>query len=124
VREEDLILDAASTKLVVDTLASQELQRRLNPFPRGDVRYVSTLEERIEDLQKVTLDQVKSFHAQFYGASDAKFVVSGQFDTAQLQKLAAELLGNWKSPGPYTRVPSIFVKAEPGNQKIETSGKR
>ncbi len=105
------------------TLASQELSRRLRPFPRGDVRYVSTLDEQIEDLQKVTLDQVKSFYAQFYGASDAKFVVIGQADTAQMQKLAADLFGAWKSPAPWTRVPNVFVKAEPGNQRIETPGK-
>ena len=118
-----LITQREAQKSQPAALANQELQRRLNPFPRGDVRYVSTLDEQIEDIQKVTLDQVKNFYAQFYGASNAKFVVNGQSDTAQLQKLAADLFGAWKSPGPYTRVPSIFVKSEPGNRKIETPGK-
>src|SRR5258708_36387418 len=89
-----------------------ELQRRLRSYTRGHVRYVGTPDEQIEDVQKVTLDDVRAFYAQFYGASNAKFVVSGQCDTAQMQKLAADLFGNWKSPGPYTRVVNAYQKAE------------
>jgi zinc protease len=45
------------------------LNRALNPYPKNDVRYEGTLEEQIENATKVTLDDVKKFHAQFYGAS-------------------------------------------------------
>ena len=33
-------------------LASIELQRRLNPYPRGDIRYTGTIEEQLEDVKK------------------------------------------------------------------------
>jgi zinc protease len=105
-------------------LAQNALQRRLNPFPRGDYRYVSTPEEQIEDLQKVTLDDVRKFHAQFYGASDAKFVVTGQCDAAAMQTLAAELFGDWKSASGFTRVPIPYRKVEAANLKIETPDKQ
>jgi zinc protease len=105
-------------------LAQNALQRRLRSYPRGDYRHVSTTEEQIEDLQNVTLDDVRKFHAQFYGASDAKFVVTGQCDAAAMQKLAAELLGDWKSSGGFTRVPISYQKAEVANQKIETPDKQ
>jgi zinc protease len=106
------------------SLGQQELQRRLRPYPRGHVRYVGTSDEQIEDLKKVTLDDVRKFYAQFYGASYAKFVVSGQFETGTMQKLAADLFGNWKSPGPYTRVPSAYKQVPPGDAKIETPDKQ
>ena len=51
------------------TLVSQTLQSTLSPYPRTDVRHVRTIDEEIEDLNKVTLDDVKKFHQQFYGAS-------------------------------------------------------
>ena len=50
------------------TLAAQELQRHLSPFARATPRYVGTLDEQIAELKKVTLEDVKKFHEQFYGA--------------------------------------------------------
>jgi zinc protease len=49
-------------------LALTEFRHRLSTYPRGDPRYVSTADEQIEDLKKVTLDEVRKFH-HVYGAS-------------------------------------------------------
>ena len=105
-------------------LAQLEMQRHLNPYPRGHMRYVGTPDEQIEDIQKVTLDEVRQFYAQFYGASYAKFVVSGQFDPATMNNLAADLFGDWKSPVPFTRVPISYHKVAPADRKIETPDKQ
>ena len=118
------IAQIESTKSEPQSLGPLELRRRLHPYPRGHVRYVATPDEQIEDIQKVTLNDVRAFYAQFYGASNAKFVVSGQCDAVQMQKLAADLFGNWKSPGPFTRVPNGYRKAEPVDRKIETPDKQ
>ena len=58
-------------------------------YPRGDVRYTSTIDEQIEDLKKVTLDDVRKFYTQFYGAGEGEIAISGQFDPAQVQKLVS-----------------------------------
>jgi zinc protease len=105
-------------------LAFTEFRHRITPYPRGDARYVSTAEEQIEDLKKVTLDDVRKFHQQFYGASVGEFAVSGQFNAAEVSKLANELFGNWKSPGSYTRLTSSYRKIEPNDKKIETPDKQ
>jgi zinc protease len=106
------------------SLAITEFQHRISPYPRGDARYVSTADEQIEDLKKVTLDEVKNFHRDFYGASVGEFAVSGQFDPAAISKLAGDLLGNWKSPGSYTRLTAAYHKVAPGDKKIETPDKQ
>jgi len=105
-------------------LAQTEIQRRLSPYPRGDVRYVGTPDEEIEDLQKVTPAQAREFYKQFYGASDAELVVSGQFDPAEIKKLATELFGDWKSPSPYVRVPTSYRQVDASESKIETPDKQ
>ena len=105
-------------------LAFTEFQRRVNPYPRGDARYVSTADEQIEDLKKVTLDDVRKFYQQFYGASVGEVAVSGQFNTAEIAPLAAELFGAWKSPGPYTRLLSSYRKIDPIDKKVETPDKQ
>jgi zinc protease len=106
------------------SLAAQVLQRHLSPYPKGDPRSIGTPDEQIEELKKVTLDDVKKFHDRFYGAAHGELVLVGQFDQAALQQAAAELLGNWNSPAPYQRLASNYAKVEPINLKIETPDKQ
>jgi len=106
------------------SIASNEAQRHLNPYPHGHLRHVSTIEERLEDNKKVTLAEVRQFYADFYGASDGAFLVAGQFDPVAMQKLAAELFADWKSPKPYTRVPAVYHKVDASDQKFETPDKQ
>jgi zinc protease len=93
-------------------------------YARGDVHYVSTIDEQIEDWKKLTLDQVRSFYTQFYGAGEGEIAIAGQFDPAQAQKLVTELFGDWKSASPYARPLTPYAKVEPINLKIETPDKQ
>jgi len=106
------------------SLAISAFRRHTTPYPRGDIRYVSTPDELIEDLKKVTIDDIRKFYAQFYGASAGEFSVVGQFDPGEARKLAAELFGNWKSPARYTRIPSPYRAVPPKNEKIEAPDKQ
>jgi zinc protease len=99
------------------------LQRHLRPYPKGDVRYVSTIEESIADVKAVTLDEAKKFYADFYGASTGELAVVGDFDAAEISKLASELFGTWKSPRPFTRVADSYRDVAPINQSFETPDK-
>src|ERR1019366_3067735 len=106
-----------------EQLSAEQLQRHLSPFAKGDPQYQPTREEQLEAMKKVSLPDVKQFHDQFYGASHGEFVVVGEVDRAAVQKLAAELLGIWTTPGPYARLTSGYQKVESINRKIETPDK-
>jgi zinc protease len=105
-------------------LGSLELQRTLYPHPKGDIRATMTLQERTEELQKVTLDDAKKFYQEFVGASNAELAVVGDFDAQEIGKLAVELFGTWKSPGPFERVTDPYQKITPINTSIETPDKQ
>jgi zinc protease len=105
-------------------LVSQMLQSHISPYPRNDVRHVRTIDEEIEDLKKVTLDDVKQFHRQFYGASQGELIVVGRFEAAAVQTAAAELLGPWKSASPWARIVNNYSVIQPINTKIETPDKQ
>jgi len=105
-------------------IASIEFNRHLNPWPRDDVRYVGTFDEQVAAARKVTLDEMRQFYQQFYGASNGEFVVVGQFEPAQVEKLAAELFGNWKSPARYERLVNNYRRIEPMDSKFETPDKQ
>lgn len=104
-------------------IAFVEFGRRLSPYPKGDVRYISTSEETVADLNAATLDQAKEFYRSFLGASNAQLSVIGDFDPKEIGALATELFGNWKSPKPFTRVPSIYTDVAATNQSFETPDK-
>jgi zinc protease len=99
------------------------LQSHLSPYPRTDVRHVRTIDEEIEDLNKVTLDDVKKFHEQFYGASQGELIVVGKFDAPAVQAAAAELLGSWKSASAWQRIVNNYREVQYINTKIETPDK-
>jgi zinc protease len=119
------IAGAESAKTEPNSLASLDLNRHLSArYPRGDLRYVSTIDEQIEDLKKVTLDEARKVYTQFYGAGEGEIAISGQFDPAQVQKLVAELFGDWKSASRYERIVNTYAKVEAINHKIETPDKQ
>jgi zinc protease len=104
-------------------IASQAYQRHVNPYPKGDVRYVPTFDEQIEQLRSLSLDQLKKFHSDFYGASNGEVAIVGDFDSEDAQKVLNTQLASWKSPKPYAQVKSPFRKIEPLNESFETPDK-
>ena len=119
------IAGAEAGKTEPNNLASLEMARYFNArYPRGDVRYVSTLDEDIDDLKKVTLDEAKQFYQQFYGAGEGEIVVTGQFDPDQIKKLVIDLFGAWKSSARYQRITNSYTKLQAINRKIETPDKQ
>src|SRR5216117_1751781 len=106
-----------------NAIASQAYSRHMNPYPKGDVRYVPTFDEQIEELRSLTVDQLKKFHSDFYGASNGEVSVVGDFDSEDTQKVLGTQLSSWKSPKPYTQLKNPYRKIEPLNQSFETPDK-
>jgi zinc protease len=104
-------------------LVVNALNRHLNAYPAGDPRAIQTFDESIADLKKLTAADLKKFHSEFYGADHAELAIVGDFDAAEVQKLAAELFGDWKSATPYARVSRQSRKLEVVNRTLETPDK-
>jgi len=104
-------------------LGRLEFRRLFNTFPKGDVRYMPTVDEQLADLKAVTLDQAKAFHAKFYGTNHAQLAVVGDFDADAIAKLAGELFGEWKSASPYERVKQPYVANPSKDLRLETPDK-
>lgn len=121
---QQMIASMENSRSEPSVLASVEMQRHLNPYPAGDPRYAQSPDERIAALKAATLEQVRDFYTKFYGANNAELGVSGQFDAAEVRKLAGELFGDWKSAMPYARLTDPYHKAEPIAKNIETPDKQ
>jgi zinc protease len=70
---------------------SDEVIRRAL-YPAGHP-YSWTVIGTLDDLQNATLDDVKSFYEQYYGANNATLVVAGDFDPAVVKPLLQHWFG-------------------------------
>jgi zinc protease len=77
----------------------------------------------VADAKAVKLEDIKAFYKEFYGASYGDVVVVGDFDPAQVEALAKELFGSWKSPTPYVRMTQGYEKIAPETKVFETPDK-
>jgi zinc protease len=104
-------------------IAFTKMQRHLNPFPKGDVRYAHTFEERIADLKAATLEDIKKFHGSFYGASNGELAVVGDFDVQEVTRFASGLSSDWKSRQSYARIVRPYRDVPVANESVETPDK-
>jgi len=112
-----------SAKSQPQSIASTQLQRHLIPYPKGDVRYVPTIEEQIEGIQAVTLAQVKQFYAQYYGLAEGELAIIGDFDPQSVQQQISKLINGWKSRQTYARILRKYIEVKPTAAAFETPDK-
>ncbi len=105
------------------TLASLALNANLSPFPRSDIRHIRTIDEQIEDLNKVTVADMRNFYQKFFGASNGFLTVVGKFDEDEVKQTAERLLASWKSPSGFARIATKYQDVKAINTKIETPDK-
>ncbi len=98
-------------------VVANRLARHGNPYPRGDLRYATTVDESEAELRAVTRAQVQAFHHRFYSAAQGEFSAVGDFDAVAVNQALDNALGSWKQPAAgataYTRVPQPLVAAAP-----------
>ena len=121
--KQETLADIEQGRSEPQQIASTAYRRHLNPYPKGDVRYISTPEEDIAEVKAATLADVKKFHADFYGASVGELALVGDFDVKEAGRLAESLFGGWKSPRSFTRIPSVFHDVPPVHESFEAPDK-
>lgn len=102
-----------SAKDQPQALAPMLLEKSLSPYPKGDPRYVPTIEEATELMQAVKVEDVRKVHANYFGPTgDSTLTVVGDFDPAEVEALARQLLDGWKPKAGFIRMPNPYVKME------------
>ena len=105
------------------SIAFTAFQRQMNPYPKEDVRYTSTPDEDVADINALKLDDLKQFHKDFYGAQNATLSVVGDFDEAAVRKAVMGEFGNWKAKKPFSRLVSVYNDIKPTPQTLEAPDK-
>ena len=104
-------------------VAINAMNKHFNRYPKGHVSYANSIDESIANVKSVTLDKVKAFYKEFYGASKGELAVVGDFDPKQVSGLVGSLFNDWKSPSKYERIPSKHDDIPMTNKSFETPDK-
>ncbi len=106
------------------SLAITRVRRTVSPFPKGDVRYVPTLDEEIERFNSLTLERIKTLYTQFLGSQAGEVAVVGDFDPAENLKILRDTFEGWSAGQSYARIPKkAFPDVTGGRQTILTPDK-
>ncbi|WP_461107016.1 M16 family metallopeptidase [Spirosoma koreense] len=122
--KQEALAQIESQKQEPQAIAWKTLQRITEPYPKGHPFYAMTFDEEIEGINKLTINDIREFYKNFYGASNATIAVVGAFDEPTLRKMIKDELGSWKAAKPFTRIPqTLFADLKPQTQSIQTNDK-
>ena len=90
---------ARMTEMLNDpaALAGNQLARSLSLYTKGDVRYVPTTKESIEDVKNVSLEQVVEIYNKQLSAGTVEIGIVGDFEPEKVVPAIEKVLNNWKS---------------------------
>jgi zinc protease len=100
------------------TLAVNAVIRKLNPYPKGDIRYAMTIDEQIEALKAVDLDRVKAVYERQVGAAAGELAAVGNFDPEVVTAELTPILAGWEAKVPYRRIATRARPAEKGERIV------
>lgn len=103
-------------------VADDVLSQRSSPYPFGDRRHPLDTQATIAALKTVTRQDVKHFHAHFFGADHGELAMVGAFDRGQVRTQLDALLGNWTSRAHYQRPQYRLHVSETKRFHIATPG--
>ncbi|HSW25997.1 MAG TPA: pitrilysin family protein, partial [Burkholderiaceae bacterium] len=111
-----------------DGVITNALQRHGNPYPRGHLRYASTFDEAEQDVNAVSIERLRSFHARFYSAAVSEFAAVGDQDAAAVKRALEAAFGSWRQPQagpmPHVRVPEPLLQPKPERFVLLTPDKQ
>lgn len=64
-------------------------------YPKGHPNYTNDIQTSIDNLNKVTLDELKTFHKTYFGPADMHLVAVGDVDTKTLYKALKIAFKGW-----------------------------
>ncbi len=119
-----LVSDIEDSRSDPQAILSLRIEQQGNPYPKGDLRHAMSFDESMAEISALKLDDVKAFHAAFYGASSAVVSVVGDFDPASLTSQLRGAIGDWTSPTAYLRVPQPALDIAPAQLRIDVKDKQ
>ena len=106
-----------------ERLGAVELERTMAPWPAAHPLATMTVAARLAAVRKVTLAQVRAYHADFWGGGAGEVVAVGDFDADQLAAQLERDLGTWTATARFVRIPDRAFDVAAAARTIDTRDK-
>jgi len=104
-------------------LAGEAVDKKTALYPKSHPYYSQTSDEKIAELNKITLEDLKKYYNDFYNGSNSKIVFVGGIEKKSIKTFMDETLDNWNSKIVYTRIPTQYFDIKAYNNTIQVNDK-
>jgi zinc protease len=87
-------------------------------YPVGDPNYSRPPEELLAAIESATLDEVKAFHAKFYGPAHMVLVAVGDVDAEQIKAQVAKNFAGWSGGTEMVSAPAVTATKSVTEQSV------
>ncbi len=95
------------------TTASEKLSSLTSNYPKSHPLYEATAKDKLEELSKIKITDLKNFYTDFYGANTSYSVFMGELDKPMIKEFMKKTLSTWKSKNTYVEIkPQLFETKE------------
>jgi len=115
--------DIETNKNDPQTVASEKLDKLTTNYPKGHPNYSLNTDERLEQLDKIKLTDLKAYYQNFYGANNSVSSFVGELDKPQIKKYLQSSFGSWNSKSPYFEVKPMHFETKESKVNINTPDK-
>jgi zinc protease len=105
------------------SLASEKLSKLTTNYPKGHPNYASSSDESLEDLANTSLDDVKTFYKDFYGANNSISAFVGELDKKAVTDFLQKTFGNWNSKMMFATIKPKYFDVKGTTETIKTPDK-
>lgn len=105
------------------SLASEKLSKLSTRYPKGHPMYAASSDELLEDLAATSLDEVKSFYSDFYGADNSISSFVGELDKPAVTGFFNKTFGVWNSKLKFAPVAPRYFEVKGTTETINTPDK-
>ena len=105
------------------TMAVEKLQKLTTNYPKGHPGYASSSEEKLDDLAHTSLDDVKTYYKDFFGANNSISSFVGELDKKQITDFLQKTFGTWNSKMKYATIVPKYFDVKGTTETIKTPDK-
>lgn len=102
---------------------SEKISKLSSNYPKGHPSYAMGAEEKLDDISKTKLTDIKKYYEQFYGANNSVSSFVGELDKSEIKKYLNSNFGKWNSKLPYTEIKPVYFASKGATEVINIPDK-
>ncbi len=115
--------DYESNKQDPQTVSYERLAKLTTNYPKGHPLYAASSDEKLEDLAKIKIEDLKKYYDDFYGANNSLSVFVGGIDKSLVTNFLKNTLGNWNSKSAYEEIIPEYFDVKNATESLKTPDK-